>query len=211
MSYIVEDKKELKDILENLEEKHTQIIFAWRKYIVGRCMVVILPIMFGTLLRLFATMYMLPRGMISEFHEYGPYEPVTMQEIHQLFWFSHILSWILVLNFVMYYHRTSEKATYYDNEKHHQFLVIGEVSTTAGVIKFGPRLVEKSISSPRRYMNFNGISFDSPDVLKIHQMGQATERELTYLERAVRHATSTIKSIQITENVSRDGDNSGAT
>lgn len=168
-----------------------------------------MPILFGTLLRLFATAYLLPRGLISEFHEFGPYEPVTMQEINQLFWFSHILSWILVFNFVVNYHRISEKANYFDNEKHHQFLVIGEVSTSAGVIKFGPRLYERSIASPKRFINFNGISFDDVNQLKIYQLSQAAERELIYNERAVRHATSTIKSIQITENVSRDGDTSG--
>ncbi len=184
---------------ERLDELHREIIRHYRLKILKQITLVFLPIVLSLALLLVSQFYLLPNGLIPEYHEnYALYTPITMLEIWLIFYLGQIVSAFTAVRYIQNYSWNIRTIPIQDGDRTRETVAIAALDTgLGGRLYLGRKLSEKYHAPPTSYHNREGITFSSLDQAELLNVIQYIEQQDYLNQHAYKSGTAKYQTLSV--------------
>ncbi|MDG6221572.1 MAG: hypothetical protein QCI38_09035 [Candidatus Thermoplasmatota archaeon] len=184
--------------LETLDEVHIDLIRRHKKRVSKKIVITFLPFATGTMLLLFSSFYLVPSGLLSEWHHYGEWEPVTMVEVWLMFYMGQFLTAFTAIRFMQEYAWTVKTIPVYDGDRTRETTAIAVLDTgLGGRLYLGKRLHERYHAPPTTYHNREGITFSSLDQAELLNIVRYIQQQDHLNQHAYKSGTAKYQKLQV--------------
>ena len=184
--------------LETLDEVHRDIIRKHKNKMIQKISVILLPFLLGTTLLLVSKYYLVPRELLSEYHYYGEWEPITLVEIWLVFYMSQFLSIFIAMRYIQNYAWNVKTIPVHTGDRTKEAAAIGVLDTDlGGRLYLGKKLHERYLSPPTDYHLREGITFSTLDQAELLNIVRYIHQQDYLNEHAYKSGTAKYQKLQV--------------